>query len=152
MPPDACQVQKRKLGNIIYEMIFILESPIAIIRKTKDNDKGCDVSSARLSDSPSLTTLVLDSSVVLNQIDLLENPAMDNVVVLSLVLSGVKNKNISVYNRLKALYLVFAMENPTTGTQRTDNVSNSTTNGGFEEFTLDPSHPYYVHPSERPSS
>ncbi|PHU28910.1 hypothetical protein BC332_01003 [Capsicum chinense] len=47
---------------------------------------------------------------------------------------------------------VFDMANPTSGTQHTDNSSNSTTNGGFEEFTLDPSHPYYVHPFESPSS
>lgn len=28
----------------------------------------------------------------------------------------------------------------------------STTNSGFDEFTLDSSHPYYIHPSENPSS
>ena len=37
------------------------------------------------------------------QIDLLENSAIDDVVVLSVVLEEVKNKNISVYNRLRAL-------------------------------------------------
>lgn len=37
------------------------------------------------------------------QIDLLENPAIDEVVVLSVVLEEVKNKNLSVYNRLRAL-------------------------------------------------
>jgi exosome complex exonuclease DIS3/RRP44 len=37
------------------------------------------------------------------QIDLLENPAIEDVVVLSVVLDEVKNKNLSVYNRLKAL-------------------------------------------------
>lgn len=37
------------------------------------------------------------------QIDLLENPAIDDVVVLSVVLEEVKNKNIAVYNRLRAL-------------------------------------------------
>ncbi|KAF3670598.1 putative exosome complex exonuclease RRP44 isoform 1 [Capsicum annuum] len=77
--------------------------PYCYNKKTEDNDKGCDISSARLSDSPSTTILVLDTNVVLNQIDLLENPAMDNVVVLSVVLSEVKNKNIAVYNRLRAL-------------------------------------------------
>ncbi|RHN51515.1 putative exoribonuclease II [Medicago truncatula] len=41
--------------------------------------------------------LVLDTNVVLNQIDLLENPAIDDVVVLSIVLDEVKNKNLSVY-------------------------------------------------------
>ncbi|XP_019177343.1 PREDICTED: exosome complex exonuclease RRP44 homolog A isoform X1 [Ipomoea nil] len=62
--------------------------------------KTCDVSTARLSSS---RILVVDTNVVLHQIDLLENPAIDNVVVLSVVLEEVKNKNISVYNRLRAL-------------------------------------------------
>lgn len=37
------------------------------------------------------------------QIDLLENPAIDDVVVLSIVLEEVKNRNLSVYNRVRAL-------------------------------------------------
>lgn len=37
------------------------------------------------------------------QIDLLENPAIDDVVVLSVVLDEVKNKSLAVYNRLRAL-------------------------------------------------
>lgn len=34
---------------------------------------------------------------------MLENPAIDDVVVLSVVLEEVRNKNLSVYNRVKAL-------------------------------------------------
>ncbi|XP_010270516.1 PREDICTED: exosome complex exonuclease RRP44 homolog A [Nelumbo nucifera] len=64
--------------------------------------KVCDSSAARLSSSAS-TILVVDTNVVLNQIDLLENPAIDDVVVLSVVLEEVKNKNLSVYNRIRAL-------------------------------------------------
>ncbi|XP_057422449.1 exosome complex exonuclease RRP44 homolog A isoform X2 [Lotus japonicus] len=63
---------------------------------------ACDSSGARLGASAS-TILVLDTNVVLNQIDLLENPAIDDVVVLSIVLEEVKNKNMSVYNRLRAI-------------------------------------------------
>lgn len=37
------------------------------------------------------------------QIDLLENQAFDNIVVLSIVLEEVKNKNMAVYNRIRAL-------------------------------------------------
>ncbi|KAL2522031.1 ribonuclease II family protein [Forsythia ovata] len=62
----------------------------------------CDVSAARLS-SNSSTILIVDTNVVLHQIDLLENPAIEDVVVLSIVLEEVKNKNIAVYNRLRAL-------------------------------------------------
>ncbi|KAG6387681.1 hypothetical protein SASPL_152873 [Salvia splendens] len=64
--------------------------------------KVCDVSGARL-DSNASTIIVVDTNVVLHQIDLLENPAVDNVVVLSIVLEEVKNKNLAVYNRLRAL-------------------------------------------------
>ncbi|MED6204064.1 Exosome complex exonuclease RRP44 A [Stylosanthes scabra] len=63
---------------------------------------ACDTSAARLSPSAS-TILVVDTNVVLHQIDLLENPAIDNVVVLSIVLEEVKNKNMSVYNRIRAI-------------------------------------------------
>lgn len=90
--------------------------------------KKCDSSVARLSASTS-PILVLDTNVVLTQvifvqfllstfhfqlvaflwnktflqIDLLENPAIDDVVMLSVVLDEVKNKNLSVYNRVRAL-------------------------------------------------
>ncbi|XP_042040282.1 exosome complex exonuclease RRP44 homolog A-like [Salvia splendens] len=64
--------------------------------------KVCNVTGARL-DSNASTIIVVDTNVVLHQIDLLENPAVDNVVVLSIVLEEVKNKNLAVYNRLRAL-------------------------------------------------
>ncbi|XP_008786671.2 exosome complex exonuclease RRP44 homolog A [Phoenix dactylifera] len=64
--------------------------------------KVCDTSAARLTSSAS-TILIVDTNVVLHQIDLLENPAIDDVVVLSVVLEEVRNKNLSVYNRVKAL-------------------------------------------------
>ncbi|GLT82513.1 hypothetical protein SLE2022_008780 [Rubroshorea leprosula] len=62
--------------------------------------KICDASGARLTSSP---IIILDTNVVLHQIDLLENPAIDNVVLLSVVLNEVKNKNMAVYNRIIAL-------------------------------------------------
>ncbi|XP_051124050.1 exosome complex exonuclease RRP44 homolog A [Andrographis paniculata] len=64
--------------------------------------KVCDVSNARLGSTAS-SIVVVDTNVVLHQIDLLENPAIDDVVVLSVVLEEVKNKNLAVYNRLRAL-------------------------------------------------
>ncbi|KAI3462305.1 hypothetical protein Pfo_018968, partial [Paulownia fortunei] len=64
--------------------------------------KVCDVAAARLSSAAS-TIIIVDTNVVLHQIDLLENPAIDDVVVLSVVLEEVKNKNLAVYNRLRAL-------------------------------------------------
>ncbi|GAV92505.1 LOW QUALITY PROTEIN: RNB domain-containing protein/PIN_4 domain-containing protein, partial [Cephalotus follicularis] len=76
--------------------------------------KACDSSSACLASS---IILVVDTNVVLNQIDLLENPAIDDIVVLTVVLDEVKNKNLSVYNRIRALcsnsfrkFFVFANE------------------------------------------
>ncbi|KAK9164894.1 hypothetical protein Scep_000085 [Stephania cephalantha] len=64
--------------------------------------KACNSSVARLSSDAS-TIIIVDSNVVLHQIDLLENPAINDVVVLSTVREEVKNKNLSVYNRLRAL-------------------------------------------------
>lgn len=64
--------------------------------------KLCENTSALLSAPPS-TILVLDTNVVLHQIDLLENPAIEDVVVLEVVADEVKNKNLSVYNRLRTL-------------------------------------------------
>ncbi|PON50039.1 PIN domain containing protein [Parasponia andersonii] len=66
--------------------------------------KLCDSKDARLSPSSSSSPiLIIDTNVLLNQIDLLENPAMEDVVLLSIVLQEVKNKNLSVYNRVRAL-------------------------------------------------
>ncbi|TXG59235.1 hypothetical protein EZV62_013808 [Acer yangbiense] len=76
------------------------------------DDICCGVSSCTTCESPAAssatrltasTILVVDTNVVLHQIDLLENPAIDDVVVLSVVLDEVKNKNLSVYNRIRAL-------------------------------------------------
>ncbi|KAK1588841.1 hypothetical protein Q3G72_027675 [Acer saccharum] len=76
------------------------------------DDIWCGVSSCTTCESPAAssatrltasTILVVDTNVVLHQIDLLENPAIDDVVVLSVVLDEVKNKNLSVYNRIRAL-------------------------------------------------
>ena len=88
--------------------------------------KVCDTKDARLDSASAI--LVVDTNVVLRQvfysvvfpllvfssnifisfrcvvqIDLLENPALENVVVLDVVMEEVKNKNLAVYNRLKAL-------------------------------------------------
>ncbi|KAK2975679.1 hypothetical protein RJ640_027782 [Escallonia rubra] len=78
--------------------------------------KVCVTSAAKLTPSDS-AILVVDTNVVLNQaipipthprftlghIDLLENPGIDGVVLLSVVLDEVKNKNLAVYNRIRAL-------------------------------------------------
>ncbi|KAL2609132.1 hypothetical protein R1flu_027705 [Riccia fluitans] len=77
----------------------------------------CDNSKACLSSS-SGQIIVFDTNVALHQIGLLENAAVSNVVVLSLVLEEVKNKNIGVYNRLRTIcsnpsrnFFVFSNEN-----------------------------------------
>ncbi|CAN6481552.1 unnamed protein product [Victoria cruziana] len=64
--------------------------------------KTCDSSAAVLSSSDS-PVLVVDTNVILNQIDLLENPDIKDVILLSVVLEEVKNKNIGVYNRVRAI-------------------------------------------------
>jgi exosome complex exonuclease DIS3/RRP44 len=47
--------------------------------------------------------LVLDTNVVLHQIDLLEQPALRDVIVLQTVLEEVRHNKISVHKRLRAL-------------------------------------------------
>jgi exosome complex exonuclease DIS3/RRP44 len=47
--------------------------------------------------------LVLDTNVVLHQIDLLERPALRDVIVLQTVLDEVRHNKISVHKRLRAL-------------------------------------------------
>ncbi|EFJ15219.1 hypothetical protein SELMODRAFT_180518 [Selaginella moellendorffii] len=60
---------------------------------------SCDTSTANLVAADRL--VVVDTNVVLHQMDLLENPAFRNVIILSVVLEEVKNKNLSAYNRLR---------------------------------------------------
>lgn len=47
--------------------------------------------------------LVLDTNVVLHQIDLLERPALRDVIVLQTVLEEVRHNKLSVHKRLRAL-------------------------------------------------
>lgn len=47
--------------------------------------------------------IIPDTNVVLHQIDLLENPKIDNVIILQTVLEETKHLNLSVYNRLRTL-------------------------------------------------
>lgn len=48
--------------------------------------------------------LILDTNVVLDQIDVLEENTICNVVVLSTVIDEVKNKSSSVFNRFRDVY------------------------------------------------
>ncbi|KAH0470676.1 hypothetical protein IEQ34_000399 [Dendrobium chrysotoxum] len=64
--------------------------------------KTCDSSFARLRSDAS-PILIIDTDVVLHQIALLENPAIDNVIVLSEVLEDVSSRNMEIYYRIKSL-------------------------------------------------
>lgn len=44
--------------------------------------------------------LILDTNVILNQIDVLEEDAFSNVVILYTVLNEVKHRSTSIYKRL----------------------------------------------------
>lgn len=61
--------------------------------------------------------LVFDTNVILNQIDVLEEDALKNVVILTTVLDEVKHKSSAVYKRLRDLisnpsknYFIFVNE------------------------------------------
>ncbi|OEL23703.1 Exosome complex exonuclease RRP44-like protein A [Dichanthelium oligosanthes] len=78
---------------------------------------ACDAAAERKLHADAAAILVVDTNVVLHQIDLLENPTIEDVVLLSVVLDEVKNKNLAVFNRIKALctnkarrFYVFANE------------------------------------------
>jgi len=79
-------------------------------------DAECPPEGAKLSATAS-HYVVLDTNVALHQMDLLEHAAVDDVVVCSVVLEEVKAKNLSIYQRLRALcandarrFFVFANE------------------------------------------
>lgn len=79
-------------------------------------DPECIASAVKLSDSAS-HYLLIDTNVALHQMDFLEHSAIDDVIVCSVVLEEVKNKNQSIYQRLRDLcaaenkrFFVFANE------------------------------------------
>jgi exosome complex exonuclease DIS3/RRP44 len=72
-------------------------------------------------ESTKLTTshqyIIPDTNVVLHQIDLLENPKIQNVILLQTVLEDIKNHSFSFYQRLRDIvdtpsknFFVFANE------------------------------------------
>jgi exosome complex exonuclease DIS3/RRP44 len=56
-------------------------------------------------EAPKLTTsdhyIIPDTNVVLHQIDFLENPKIENVIILQTVLEEVRNQSFSYYNRIR---------------------------------------------------
>lgn len=61
--------------------------------------------------------LIFDTNIILNQIDVLEEDALKNVIILSTVLDEVKHKSSAVYKRLRDLignpsknYFIFVNE------------------------------------------
>uniref|UniRef100_A0A804MK26 RRM domain-containing protein n=1 Tax=Zea mays TaxID=4577 RepID=A0A804MK26_MAIZE len=77
----------------------------------------CAAAAERKLGAAAAAILIVDTNIVLHQIDLLENPVIEDVVLLSVMLDEVKNKNLSVFNRIKALcinkaqrFYVFANE------------------------------------------
>lgn len=52
--------------------------------------------------------LILDTNVLLHQLDVIENPKITNVIILQTVLEEVKNRNMHFYTRLREL-----ISNPT---------------------------------------
>jgi len=76
----------------------------------------CDEESAKLAEGAK-QYLVIDTNIALQQIDFLENVAVEDVIIPSIVLQEVKHRGLAVYNRLRALcqdsarrFYVFANE------------------------------------------
>jgi exosome complex exonuclease DIS3/RRP44 len=79
-------------------------------------DAECDPSAHCLSPEAAIY-LVADTNIALHQMDLLEHPAVKDVVLTSVVLDEVRARNQSAYQRLRALaaaedkrFFVFANE------------------------------------------
>eukprot|EP01132_Coremiostelium_polycephalum_P004708 gene4708-5880_t len=71
--------------------------------RTTAEDRALHTQVGEQSILASNTVLVLDTNVVLHQIDLLEDPSLKNIVVLSTVLDEVKSQNRSIHNRLREI-------------------------------------------------
>ncbi|KAK6620525.1 hypothetical protein RUM43_010817 [Polyplax serrata] len=68
----------------------------------KNNDIVLDKSQKSLSDIvPDSHYIVLDTNIVLNQIDILEEEGISNVIILQTVLKEVKHRSSAVFKRLK---------------------------------------------------
>ncbi|KAK9823835.1 hypothetical protein WJX72_005833 [[Myrmecia] bisecta] len=79
-------------------------------------DPECDAGAAKLS-KDAKHYLVADTNVVLSQMDFLEHAAVEDVIIMSVVLDEVRHRNQSVYQRLRSLcasptrrFYVFANE------------------------------------------
>ncbi|KAL3151102.1 hypothetical protein ABBQ38_012969 [Trebouxia sp. C0009 RCD-2024] len=80
-------------------------------------DAECDQDAVKLSASAA-HYLIVDTNIVLQQMDFLEHQAVKDVIIMSVVLEEVKHRNQSIYQRLRTLcasdtkrFFVFANEN-----------------------------------------
>ncbi|CAI5992075.1 unnamed protein product, partial [Closterium sp. NIES-64] len=96
------KTRKGAIQRVVREHYLRDDIPCGALPCAKAPATACDKESARLSPNNE-TILVIDTNVALHQIDLLENAAISNVVVLSVVLEEVKSRNVAVYGRLRAL-------------------------------------------------
>ncbi|CAI7903002.1 unnamed protein product [Closterium sp. NIES-53] len=96
------KTRKGAIQRVVREHYLRDDIPCGALPCAKSPATACDKESARLSPNNE-TILVIDTNVALHQIDLLENAAISNVVVLSVVLEEVKSRNVAVYGRLRAL-------------------------------------------------
>ncbi|CAI5461475.1 unnamed protein product [Closterium sp. Yama58-4] len=96
------KTRKGAIQRVVREHYLRDDIPCGALPCAKSPATACDKDSARLSPNNE-PILVIDTNVALHQIDLLENAAISNVAVLSVVLGEVKSRNVAVYGRLRAL-------------------------------------------------
>jgi len=65
--------------------------------------KKCRQESFKLAQPESAHYLILDTNVILHQIDLLDNPALKNVVIPQTVLEEVRHRSRSVHERIRSI-------------------------------------------------
>ncbi|GJP42959.1 hypothetical protein CLOM_g2479 [Closterium sp. NIES-68] len=96
------KTRKGAIQRVVREHYLRDDIPCGVLPCANSPATSCDKDSARLSPNNE-PILVIDTNVALHQIDLLENTAISNVVVLSVVLDEVKSRNVAVHGRLRAL-------------------------------------------------
>ncbi|EFA82959.1 putative exoribonuclease [Heterostelium album PN500] len=80
-----------------------LEIKKRLYRTVEERERAESTYSELTGEGDSQKILILDTNVVLHQIDLLEDPTIKNVVILTTVLDEVKSQNFPIYNRLREI-------------------------------------------------
>lgn len=106
-------VKKNKRGNVLKvlrEHYLRTDIPCGSLNCSNCQNESCYISMEKLPESPSSLVpephyLLLDTNVILDQIDILAENVLKNVILLQTVLEEVKHRSSSVYKKLNEIIL-----------------------------------------------